>query len=91
MNADNKTSETVFSIAICRHSGDKRQSKTMLLTIVDGINVFDCRIFGVFTDTLNTGSQNNLKQGLGVIYICHFSVEKIILFPHRIGGNRKRS
>ena len=27
--------ETVFSIAICRHSGDKWQSKTLFLTIFD--------------------------------------------------------
>ena len=37
MNAVNKSLETVFSIAICRQSGDKRQSKTLfyVLTILD--------------------------------------------------------
>ena len=35
MNAVHKSLETVFSIAICRQSGDKRQSKTLLLTILD--------------------------------------------------------
>ena len=35
MNADNNSLETVFSIAMCRQSGDKRQSTTLLLTILD--------------------------------------------------------
>ena len=35
MNADQKSLETVFSIAICRQSGDKWQSKTLFLTIFD--------------------------------------------------------
>ena len=35
MNAVHKSLETVFSIAICRQSGDKRQSKTLFLTILD--------------------------------------------------------
>ena len=34
-NAEQKSTETVFSIAICRQSGDKWQSKTLLLTIFD--------------------------------------------------------
>ena len=34
-NADQKSLETVFLIAFCRQSGDKWQSKTMFLTIVD--------------------------------------------------------
>ena len=34
-NADQKSLEAVFSIAICRHSGDKWQSKTMFLKIVN--------------------------------------------------------
>ena len=47
MNVDQKSIETVFSIAICRPTGDKCQSKTLFisifyphLSIVD--NVFDC-------------------------------------------------
>ena len=35
MNAVHKSLETVFSIAICHQSGDKRQSKTLFLTILD--------------------------------------------------------
>ena len=35
MNADHKSLETVFSIAICCQSDDKRQSKIMFLTILD--------------------------------------------------------
>ena len=38
-NADQKSLETVFSIAICRQSGDKWQSKTLFLTIL----VYVCR------------------------------------------------
>ena len=34
-NADQKPLETVFSIAICRQSGDKWQSKTLFLMIFD--------------------------------------------------------
>ena len=32
-NADKKSLETVFSISICRQSGDKWQSKTLFLMI----------------------------------------------------------
>ena len=35
MNAVHKSLETVFSIAICRHLGDKQQSKTLFLMILD--------------------------------------------------------
>ena len=34
-NADQKSLETVFSIAICRPSGDKWQSKKLFLTVFD--------------------------------------------------------
>ena len=34
-NADQKSIEAVFSIAICRQCGDKWQSKTLFLTIFD--------------------------------------------------------
>ena len=44
--------ETELSIAICRQSGDKLQSKTLFLTIFDRCSlivksIFDCRISGV--------------------------------------------
>ena len=35
MNEDHKSLETVFSIAICRQSGDKRQSTLLFLMILD--------------------------------------------------------
>ena len=35
MNADHKSLETVFSIAICPQLGDKRQTTTLFLTILD--------------------------------------------------------
>ena len=48
MNAYQKSLETVFLIAICRHCGDKLQFKTLLPTIlstfVDRVNVLDCRL-----------------------------------------------
>ena len=48
MSTYQKSLETVFSIAICRHSSDKLQSNSLLLTIlstfVDHINVLDCRL-----------------------------------------------
>ena len=52
MNVDQKSLETEFSIAICRPTGDKWQSKTLLLAIFDQCSsivksVFDCRLPGV--------------------------------------------
>ena len=51
-NVDQKSLETEFSIAICRHTGDKRQLKTLFLSIfyphssvVD--SVFDFHLPGV--------------------------------------------
>ena len=51
-NVDQKSLETVFSIAMCRPTGDKWQSKTLFLaffyprsSIVKG--VLDCRLPGV--------------------------------------------
>ena len=51
-NVDKKSIETVFSIAICRLTGDKWQSKTLFLSIFDLRSwivdyVFDCRLPGV--------------------------------------------
>ena len=66
MNADNKLLETVFVIAICCQSDYKQQSKILLTTFVDSINVFDCRLSSVFLIYWRR-SQNNLIQGLGVI------------------------
>ena len=51
-NVDKKSLETEFSIAICHHTGDKWQSKTLFLSIFDprssiADSVFDCRLPGV--------------------------------------------
>ena len=51
-NVDQKSLETEFSIAICRHAGDKWQSKTLCLASFDPRSsivksVFDCRLSGV--------------------------------------------
>ena len=53
-NADKKSLETEFSIAICRPVGDKWQSKTLFLAIFDPRSsivkgVFDCCLPGVIT------------------------------------------
>ena len=52
MNVDKKSLEIEFSIAICRPPGDKRQWKTLFLSIFDPCpsifkSVFDCRLPGV--------------------------------------------
>ena len=64
-NADQRSIETVFSIAFCRQSGDilspvGRQngnqnsvSNDFLSTFVDNINVFDCRLSGVIAFFFN--------------------------------------
>ena len=48
-NVDQKSSETVFSIAICRQCGGKWRSKTLFLSIFDPQlsivdSVFNCRL-----------------------------------------------
>ena len=55
-NVDQKSLETEFSIAICRPTGDKCQSKTLFIAIFyprSSIvkSVFDCRLSGVNTGT----------------------------------------
>ena len=51
-NVDQKSLETEFLIAICRHTDDKWQSKTLFLSIFDPRSsivdsVFDCHLPGV--------------------------------------------
>ena len=51
-NVDKKSLETEFLIAICRTTGNKRQTKTLFLPIFDSSSlivksVFDCRLRGV--------------------------------------------
>ena len=51
-NVDKKMLETEFLIAICHQSGEKWQSKTLLISIFDlrlaiVDSVFDCRLPGV--------------------------------------------
>ena len=55
-NVDQKSLETEFSIAICRHTGDKWQSKTLFLSIFDPRSsivdsVSDFRLPGVWICT----------------------------------------
>ena len=55
-NVDKKSLETEFSIAICRHCGNKWQSKTLFLSIFDPRlsivdSTFDCHLSGVKIDT----------------------------------------
>ena len=54
-NVDQKSLETEFLIAICRPTGEKRQSKTLFLAIFDPRSsiiksVFDCRLSGVVSE-----------------------------------------
>ena len=63
-NVDQKLIETVFSIAICRHTGDKRQSKTLFLSIFDPGSsivgsVFDCCLHGVTQSLLFLSALDN--------------------------------
>ena len=56
-SVDQKSIETEFSIAICRQTGDKWQSKTLFLEIFDPRwstvkSVFDCRLSVVNIDSL---------------------------------------
>ena len=51
---DQESTETAFSIAICRHTSDKWQSKTLFISFFDPrfsivYSVFDCRLPGVGT------------------------------------------
>ena len=51
-NVDQESLETEFSIAICRLTGDKWQSKTLFLAILDPRSsivksVFDCHLSGM--------------------------------------------
>ena len=51
-NVDQKSLKTEFLIAICRWTGDKWQSKTLFLVILDPrssivMSIFDCRRSGV--------------------------------------------
>ena len=76
MNADYRSLGKVFSIAICRQSGDKRLSKALFLAILDSrssiVNDFDCLISEVFIyiGILNTqpkqsetrATRNNLQS-----------------------------
>ena len=59
MNVDQKSLETEFLIAICRHTGDKWQSKTLFISIFDlrpliVDSVFHCRLPGVKGRVMNT-------------------------------------
>ena len=65
-NIDQKSIETEFSIAICRPTGDKCQSKTLFLSIFDprssiADNVLDCRLSGV-KSLASRGSDKQLVQ-----------------------------
>ena len=54
MNVDQKLLATEFSIAICRPTGNKWQSKTLFLAIFDPLlsivkSIFDCHLPGVIS------------------------------------------
>ena len=70
-NVDQKSLETVFSIAICRQSGDKWQSKTLFLVIFSSVLV-DCYIralCGVFKSMhaeTSADKPTHLRSGYGI-------------------------
>ena len=66
-NVDQKSLETEFSISICRHTGDKWQSKTVFLLIFDPRlwivdRVFDCHLSDVRIDFITAGVDNTLAS-----------------------------
>ena len=77
MNADHRSLETVFSIAICRRrrqtAVENSVSSDLESTFVDSINVFDCILSEMFNyiGLLNTypkqsetmATRNNLQSG----------------------------
>ena len=52
-NADQKLIETVFSIAICRPTGENTVSIDFLSMFLDSIGFFDCRLPGVVMDFIS--------------------------------------
>ena len=69
-NVDQKSVETVFLIAICRHTGDKWQSKTLFLSIFDPYSsivdyIFDCRLPGVRLELI---SKRQIRQNDSLPY-----------------------
>ena len=70
---DKKSLETEFSIAICRHSDDKWQSKTLFLLIFDprlliADIIFDCRLLGVGMDCSSIRDGSTVAQ----LVVCLF-------------------
>ena len=63
-NKDQKLLETEFSIAICRPTGDKWQSKTLFLAIFDlcSSSVFDCCLSDVVNLRNNIPSTRSLTS-----------------------------
>ena len=81
-NVDKKSIETVFSIAICRHTGDKWESKTLFLSIFDPRssivdNVFDRRLPGVIYS--KTHLPTHLNRNMGLFYPIQNVCGKTIL------------
>ena len=66
-NVDQKSRKTVFSIAICCHTGDKWELKTLFLWIFDPRSpivdkVFDCRLPGVEPLEQDNGQESWKKE-----------------------------
>ena len=80
MNAVKKSLETVFSIAICRQLGDKRQSKTLFLTILDlrSSKALKFSIAAYLKCLLNIGLLNTQPNQ-----------SKAIIYSRATNGNRK--
>ena len=84
-NVDKKSLKTEFSIAICRHTGDKWQSKIPFisifyppLSIVD--SVFDCHLHGMYMYIFSRSPHRSVLLNIIFIFLnqnicCKYSKE----------------
>ena len=66
-------------------------SNDLRSTFIDSINVFDCRLSEVFNEYTEYVAKTIQNKGYKEQFTFFTFLLKIILFSHRIGGNRKRS
>ena len=79
-NVDQKSIETVFSIAICCPTGDKWQSKTLFLSIFDPRSsivdyIFDCHLPDVGLKESKLDYKFSTCLGIQLISIQHLKCD----------------
>ena len=94
-NADQKSLETEFSIAICLQSYDNRKPCFLLFflyTFVDSINVFVCRLPGV-TDNQESIFKALIFMGLSEprLIFPHLAMVRIFYFANSVALNQLAS